>query len=280
MYINGNHTATLNKTSSQFSKHIQLYIHTLYQRRNHLLPQSCHIYMSSMNPKSGRGGPSHPVYEDFRPTFERQHEEEAEKLLVYLPGFPKENIRVSTEGKNTVRIRGEHLVGSNVWNRFQEDFAAPEGCDMKKIRARFENGLLTITMPTKKLAPHEYELKETPPPITSQNTGEGHEKADLQKPPSVQQDSPPPNFTSSPMQSESQEKDDNYYYYEDKAKQKEKDEGEITCSSSAWNYMEAIKSLTEPYEKRQLLMSAGAAVLLTVAALGAAYISLQYRETN
>nr|GMC91063.1 inactive protein RESTRICTED TEV MOVEMENT 2-like [Ipomoea batatas]GMD64594.1 inactive protein RESTRICTED TEV MOVEMENT 2-like [Ipomoea batatas] len=229
-----------------------------------------------MKPTSGRGGASrpqqaavHPVYEDFRPAFERQREEEAEKLLIYLPGFPKENIRVSTEGKNTVRIRGEHLVASNLWNRFQEDFAAPEDCDMTKIRARFENGLLTITMPTKKLAP-----------ITSQNTGEGHdEKPDLQNPP-VQQDSPPPKFTTPLMQSESQEKDDSYY--EDKANQKEKDEGEITSSSSSstWNYMEAIKSLTEPYEKRQLLMSAGAAVLITVAALGAAYISLHYRETN
>nr|GMC80517.1 inactive protein RESTRICTED TEV MOVEMENT 2-like [Ipomoea batatas]GME13907.1 inactive protein RESTRICTED TEV MOVEMENT 2-like [Ipomoea batatas] len=199
-----------------------------------------------MKPTSGRGGASrpqqaavHPVYEDFRPAFERQREEEAEKLLIYLPGFPKENIRVSTEGKNTVRIRGEHLVASNLWNRFQEDFAAPEDCDMTKIRARFENGLLTITMPAKKLAP-----------ITSQNTGEGHEeKPDLQKPP-VQQDSPPPKFTTPLMH------------------------------SSTWNYMEAIKSLTEPYEKRQLLMSAGAAVLITVAALGAAYISLHYRETN
>nr|GMC80518.1 inactive protein RESTRICTED TEV MOVEMENT 2-like [Ipomoea batatas] len=245
-----------------------------------------------MNPKSGSAGPSPPpqvaagpVYEDFRPAFERKCEEEVEKLLVYLPDFQKENIKVSIEGKNTLRIRGEHLVVGNICNRFQQDFPAPEDCDMTKIRTWFQSGILTITMPTKKLVQHEVkETQKTPttppeetqpppeesqaPPTTSQNTSEGHEKPDLHKPP-VEQDSPP-KFTS-PMHSESEEKDN----YEDKAKQKEKDEGQTT--SSAGNYMKAVKSLTEPYEKRQLLMSAGVAVLAIVA-LGTAYISLQCRD--
>nr|GME13906.1 inactive protein RESTRICTED TEV MOVEMENT 2-like [Ipomoea batatas] len=213
-----------------------------------------------MNPKSGSAGPSPPpqvaagpVYEDFRPAFERKCEEEVEKLLVYLPDFRKENIKVSIEGKNTLRIRGEHLVVGNICNRFQQDFPAPEDCDMTKIRAWFQSGILTITMPTKKLVPHEAkETQKTPttppeetqpppvesqaPPIASQNTSEGHEKPELHKP-SVEQDSPP----------------------------------------NAGNYMKAVKSLTEPYEKRQLLMSAGVAVLAIVA-LGTAYISQQCRD--
>nr|GMC80519.1 inactive protein RESTRICTED TEV MOVEMENT 2-like [Ipomoea batatas] len=214
----------------------------------------------SMKPKSGKAAQSrppqvvvHPVYEDFRPAFERQHKEEAEKFLVYLPGFPKENIRVNTKGKNMVRIHGEHLVAGNKWNRFQEDFLAPENCDMTRISARFENGILTITMPTKKLVPHEVkETQMTPTPLKkSQHVS-------------------PPKFTS-PMHSESKERDDNY---DDNAKQGEQGGGQITRSARI--YMQAVKSLTEPYEKRQLLMSAGAAVLVSVA-LGA-YISLQYRD--
>ncbi|KAJ8573041.1 hypothetical protein K7X08_009552 [Anisodus acutangulus] len=90
-----------------------------------------------------------PVYEDFRPVSERHQEEEAEKLLIYLPGFMKENIRVSTEGKNTMRIRGERFVGGNKWNRFQEDFEAPDDCNMRGIHAKFENGIVIITMPWK-----------------------------------------------------------------------------------------------------------------------------------
>lgn len=90
-----------------------------------------------------------PVYEDFRPVSERHQEEEAEKLLIFLPGFMKESIRVSTEGKNTVRVRGERFIGGNKWQRFQEDFQAPDDCNMRGIHAKFENGLLIITMPWK-----------------------------------------------------------------------------------------------------------------------------------
>ncbi|KAM3290340.1 protein RESTRICTED TEV MOVEMENT 2 [Capsicum chacoense] len=90
-----------------------------------------------------------PVYEDFRPVSERHQEEEAEKLLIFLPGFKKESIRVSTEGKNTVRVRGERFIGGNKWQRFQEDFQAPDDCNMRGIHAKFENGLLIITMPWK-----------------------------------------------------------------------------------------------------------------------------------
>ncbi|KAK4339488.1 hypothetical protein RND71_040950 [Anisodus tanguticus] len=109
---------------------------------------------------SPRGGPNNrpnrtprpgvrPVYLDFRPISERHQEEEAEKLLIFLPGFMKESIRVSTEGKNTVRVRGERFVGGNKWNRFQEDYQAPDDCNLRGIHAKFENGILIITMPWK-----------------------------------------------------------------------------------------------------------------------------------
>ena len=109
-----------------------------------------------------------PVYEDFRPVYERHKEEEAEKLLIYLPGFMKENIRVSTEGKNTVRVRGERFVAGNKWNRFQEDFQAPDDSNMRGIHAKFENGILTITMPCKMPKQLSYEpTKQTPPKDTT-----------------------------------------------------------------------------------------------------------------
>ncbi|XP_059312313.1 inactive protein RESTRICTED TEV MOVEMENT 2-like isoform X2 [Lycium ferocissimum] len=115
----------------------------------------------AMRPRGGgRDGPStrphraprpgvRPVYEDFRPISERHQEERAEKLLIFLPGFLKESLRVSTEGKNTVRVRGERFVGGNKWNRFQEDYQAPENCNLRGIHAKFENGILIITMPCK-----------------------------------------------------------------------------------------------------------------------------------
>ncbi|XP_057509469.1 inactive protein RESTRICTED TEV MOVEMENT 2-like [Actinidia eriantha] len=95
-----------------------------------------------------------PVYEDLRPTSEWKHEEQSNLLLVHLPGFVKEQLKVSLEGMHTLKIRGERVVGVNTWSRFQEEFRIPEDCDMTGIRGRFELGTLTITMP-KKSGPEE-----------------------------------------------------------------------------------------------------------------------------
>lgn len=89
------------------------------------------------------------VYEQLSPQSEWKKEGEADLLHVYLPGFVKENIRVTTETKNIIRVSGERLVVGNKWNRFQEDFQIPENCNVRGIRAKFDRGILTITMPWK-----------------------------------------------------------------------------------------------------------------------------------
>ncbi|XP_021759685.1 inactive protein RESTRICTED TEV MOVEMENT 2-like [Chenopodium quinoa] len=90
-----------------------------------------------------------PVYEDFKPTFEWKHEEGASILLYHLPGFAKEQIRIVAESSGILRVRGERLVTSNRWSRFQEEAMVPKDCNMSDIRAKFEGGILTITMPKK-----------------------------------------------------------------------------------------------------------------------------------
>ncbi|KAF7154075.1 hypothetical protein RHSIM_Rhsim01G0121400 [Rhododendron simsii] len=126
-----------------------------------------------------------PAYEDFTPTSEWKKQEQSQLLLVYLPGtafyllfcycetqivngfshlrdnllllsvdsillgFAKEQINVSVEGKNTLRVRGESLVGDNKWSRFQEDFHIPEDCNISRVRAKFEGDILTVTLPNK-----------------------------------------------------------------------------------------------------------------------------------
>ncbi|XP_047339035.1 inactive protein RESTRICTED TEV MOVEMENT 2-like [Impatiens glandulifera] len=95
-----------------------------------------------------RGG-VRPVYEVFKPMSEWNEEEQSDILLLYLPGFMKEQIRVSTEGVNTLRIQGERLVAGNKWNRFEEDFRIPDRCNLGGIHAKVQGGVLIITMPKK-----------------------------------------------------------------------------------------------------------------------------------
>lgn len=92
------------------------------------------------------------IHEDFRPVSEWKYDKEAQQpyfLLIKLPDFSKEQIKVSTEGTNTLRIRGERLIGRNRWSRFEEDFRIPDDCNIRGIRAKFESSTLTITMPKK-----------------------------------------------------------------------------------------------------------------------------------
>ncbi|KAL8217738.1 hypothetical protein R6Q57_021111 [Mikania cordata] len=117
----------------------------------------------AMRGRGGRGNPTRPprliinrVYEEFKPMSERRQEEDHDLLLLYLPGFQKEYIKVTTEDVYIVRIRGERLVSENKWSRFQEDYRAPENCEMRGIRAKFDGGILTITMPRK--------ITNAPPP--------------------------------------------------------------------------------------------------------------------
>lgn len=91
----------------------------------------------------------HPVYEDFKPTSEWKHEDGADIILYHLPGFAKEQIRIIAESKGILRVRGERLVTSNRWSRFQEEVVVPKDCNMSEIRAKFEGGILRIMMPKK-----------------------------------------------------------------------------------------------------------------------------------
>lgn len=96
-----------------------------------------------------RGSGVWPVYEDFKPTSEWNQDSLSHNLILYLPGFTKEQLRVSTEAQNIIRVRGERLIAGNKWSRFLEDFEVPENSDMNMVRAKFHEGALTITMPKK-----------------------------------------------------------------------------------------------------------------------------------
>lgn len=94
-----------------------------------------------------RTGVVRSVYEDFKPLSEWQQDDESHVLNIYLPGFMKEQVRITTEGRNTVRVRGERLVAGNKWSRFLEDYQVPENGEMNSVRAKFQGGILRVTVP-------------------------------------------------------------------------------------------------------------------------------------
>uniref|UniRef100_A0A7N0TQ45 SHSP domain-containing protein n=1 Tax=Kalanchoe fedtschenkoi TaxID=63787 RepID=A0A7N0TQ45_KALFE len=108
-----------------------------------------------------------PVYIDFTPRHDWRSDEEGSAVLVLaLPGFTREQIKVTAEPSGNIRIRGlRHVVGRN-WSRFNSEFRVPEGCIMTGIRAKFEPGNLHITIPNKNPKRNEKPKEDHQPIVT------------------------------------------------------------------------------------------------------------------
>ena len=63
-------------------------------------------------------------------------------------GYKKEHIRVQmVHSHRRLVVRGERPVAGDLWSRFRLELRVPDGCDAKAIHARFENGVVRVTMP-------------------------------------------------------------------------------------------------------------------------------------
>ncbi|KAF2284093.1 hypothetical protein P3X46_012841 [Hevea brasiliensis] len=101
-----------------------------------------------MATRTRTGGSTAIQYEDFQPKSELKEEGGANILVVHLPGFQKEQINISyVHSSRLIRVIGERLIVGNKWSRFNQAFSVPQNCDVQKIQAKFQNGVLTITMP-------------------------------------------------------------------------------------------------------------------------------------
>ncbi|KAM1469370.1 hypothetical protein ACFX1Q_040007 [Malus domestica] len=91
-----------------------------------------------------------PIYEDFQPHFELKEEQEAHIVQVHLPGFVKEQAKITyMHNPGVIRVYGQRPLDNNKWSRFDQTFPVQQNCDATKIHAKFSNGILTIT--TKKV---------------------------------------------------------------------------------------------------------------------------------
>ncbi|KAF3551434.1 hypothetical protein DY000_02000184 [Brassica cretica] len=87
-------------------------------------------------------------YEDLVPESEWKDQPEATILTIDLPGFTKEQIKVTyVHTSRMIRVTGERPLGDRRWSRFNEVFTVPQNCLVDKIHGSFKNNALTITMP-------------------------------------------------------------------------------------------------------------------------------------
>ncbi|PKA50908.1 22.0 kDa heat shock protein [Apostasia shenzhenica] len=105
------------------------------------------------------------IYEDLRPPEEWIAGATADTLIIKLPGFTKDQLKVQIDNTGNLRTSGERPLQDGAggrWSRFQTEHRVPERCDLRGIRARFDDGILYITLP--KLIAEEEPIKPVPTP--------------------------------------------------------------------------------------------------------------------
>lgn len=93
---------------------------------------------------------------DFVPRVDIYEQKDAYHLHVMVPGVAKEDIKISIEG-GLLNISGErkritesddvklHRIES-AYGKFERNFKLPEGVNEEELTARYENGLLMISL--------------------------------------------------------------------------------------------------------------------------------------
>eukprot|EP00268_Persea_americana_P011116 TRINITY_DN14648_c0_g1_i2.p1 TRINITY_DN14648_c0_g1~~TRINITY_DN14648_c0_g1_i2.p1 ORF type:complete len:287 (-),score=105.44 TRINITY_DN14648_c0_g1_i2:60-920(-) len=113
--------------------------------------------MENMRGRRGRAQAAAPgesslqiTYEEFQPSSDWTHDSINHVLLVDLPGFKKEDLKVQVDlGKLT--ISGERREGEGRYRRFKQVFDVPSDSIIEKISGKFEHGLLFVIMPLKEV---------------------------------------------------------------------------------------------------------------------------------
>ncbi|ERM93593.1 inactive protein RESTRICTED TEV MOVEMENT 2 [Amborella trichopoda] len=98
--------------------------------------------------------------EEFQPALEWIPDPESNILLVHLPGFTKEEIRVQIDNRGGLRIIGERSLEDGRTSRFTKNVQLPGDSDIESIRARFERGQLFVITPKKMKKQDEQPIKD------------------------------------------------------------------------------------------------------------------------
>ncbi|XP_057726415.1 uncharacterized protein LOC130941831 [Arachis stenosperma] len=87
-------------------------------------------------------------YQDIEPPFDWDHKKESDTLIVSLPGFKREQLRVQVTSTRLIRLSGERRIGdSNKIRKFYKELPIPSDTDTSSISAKFENGILYVKLP-------------------------------------------------------------------------------------------------------------------------------------
>lgn len=108
-------------------------------------------------PWNGAGLPESPLTGAWIPPVDVREDKDHVRIQAELPGVKPEDVKISLEN-NLLTIRGEKQVAEvkdtdrvhryeRAFGVFERSFTVPSTVDADRIEARYEHGVLTVTLP-------------------------------------------------------------------------------------------------------------------------------------
>lgn len=92
-----------------------------------------------------------------RPSANIFETETAYIIELAAPSFSKESFKIAIDGKRNLNISAEKVTSEDteqkfnhrefMYGSFKRSFILPDNADEKQVSARYENGILTVTIP-------------------------------------------------------------------------------------------------------------------------------------
>ncbi|KAI4305799.1 hypothetical protein L6164_029142 [Bauhinia variegata] len=118
------------------------------------------------------------VYENYDPPHDWAHDDTTKTLILMLPGFRGDQLKVQVTSNRVLKVRGERQMGENRWRRLSSQFPLDSDVDTHDIGAKFEGGLLFV-----KLRKINKPQEPTPPEVPEAEAPPPTQKPDQQKAP-------------------------------------------------------------------------------------------------
>ncbi|KAD5803180.1 hypothetical protein R6Q59_024563 [Mikania micrantha] len=105
------------------------------------------------------------AYDDIEPLCTWQQEDSQDVLVIHLPEFKKEQLRIQINNAGLMKISGEKITDDKKRIRFLKEVKVTKDYDSNNIHAKFSQGCLRITLPKKIITPPY--MPKTPPPVVT-----------------------------------------------------------------------------------------------------------------
>ncbi|CAL0322806.1 unnamed protein product [Lupinus luteus] len=111
-------------------------------------------------------------YEDFDPVCKWRKEDGCDTIILHLPGFRREHVRIQINHLGFMVLSGEVPMGGARRRRFKKEVELPTHCNVDAVHANFSPSILSVVMPNKVPLNNYQHVQKTQIPETENETKE------------------------------------------------------------------------------------------------------------